>query len=260
MLCIGSWRALGLAAGMVTACSAAWSTDRIAGLELVSPYQQYQVRLHVLLYPPTTAIGLLVKARINGGPLLRLLLDSGAENLVLDRKAAGRAGYRSGTDLDLLGPAAMIRRARLTSARSVAVDDLEFRNVPMVILEGGLVDGIDGVIPLSLFAHFLIHLDGAGKTMVLDPYPSSDRSGVGEFVQAKAQHRLLFLRGLLEGRHDGYLLLDTGSSYNLISHSATDALRLVSGLARSVPLLAAAGKTDGRMCGAASRSGWAIVR
>lgn len=41
----------------------------------------HRLRLGPFVLPPSRMVGLIVKARVNGGPQLRLLLDSGASVL-----------------------------------------------------------------------------------------------------------------------------------------------------------------------------------
>src|SRR3974377_2284778 len=68
--------------------------------------QPYRLGLTSVVNPPSGAMGLILKARVNGGPVLRLLVDSGAQYLVLDRKAARKSGQLSGAELDLVGAGA----------------------------------------------------------------------------------------------------------------------------------------------------------
>src|ERR1700693_5460466 len=67
----------------------------------------YRVKLDPFVVPPARTVGLLVTARINGGPMLRLLLDSGTQYVVLNRKAALKSGCAGGSDLDLVGAGAL---------------------------------------------------------------------------------------------------------------------------------------------------------
>jgi len=83
--------------------------------------------------------------------------------------------------------------------------------VEVVVVSGALADGIDGVLPLTVFADFVIRLDVGAKTLDLfarsgDPVTSSD-----------IPSSLLLVRCILNDRHEGYFVLDTGSSYTAIS-------------------------------------------
>jgi len=214
---------------------------------LASAHQAYRVRLTALVNPPSGPIGLILKARIDGGPLLRLLVDSGAQYLVLDRKAGRKSGYANGAELDLVGAGALSRHAQFTTAGLLEVGEIAFRNCPMIIVEGKVLDGVDGVIPLSVFADFLVRLDVPGKVLELEPYLAESPSNDDAFFGVKIERHLLFLGTRLEEFHDSYLLLDTGSAYNVISTTAPPALRQARAPAQYVPLIAGAGKTGGRL-------------
>ena len=245
----GLWIIFGLSAGCFAAANSIPLSPEPAAVEprLASAYQPYSLRLTALVNPPSGVIGLILKARVDGGPLLRLLVDSGAEHLVLDRKAARKSAQASGMELDLVGAGAASRAARLTTAGLIEVGNVAFRNCPVVVVDGQVAEGIDGVIPLALFAGFLVRLDVPGRVLELEPYEAVRQAPDSAFVHVRAQRRLLFLQTRLEEAHDGYLLLDTGSSYNVISDSAAGALRQPRALAQSLPLTAGAGQTDGRL-------------
>src|SRR5580700_7030109 len=66
----------------------------------------YRIKLDRFVVPPNLAAGLLVKARINGGPLLSLLVDSGTQCVVLNRTAALRSHCAGGADLEMIGAGA----------------------------------------------------------------------------------------------------------------------------------------------------------
>jgi hypothetical protein len=75
-------------AAIVRVCFGASGPAAAPGL---APPPGFRIALERFVAPPTGAVGLLVKARINGGPQLRLLLDSGSQYVVLSRKAAARS-------------------------------------------------------------------------------------------------------------------------------------------------------------------------
>jgi len=208
--------------------------------------QPYRLRLTALVNPPSGVIGLILKAKLNGGPSLRLILDSGAEHLVIDSGAARKSGLSSGTELDLVGAGSPARAAQLTAAGVVEIGEMTLRDCPVIVVEGRLLDGVDGVIPLSLFSAFLVRLDVPGRVLELNPFPGGRQADDSDFVPAKAQRQLLFLETRLAGAHPGFFLLDTGSSYNVISNAAAAALRQARALAQPVPMVAGPGVADGR--------------
>ena len=165
----------------------------LAGSEVgASPYGLHRVPLTTLYQPQHGPIGLVVKARANDGPPLRLLLDSGADHLTLDSKAARRSGLVAREDLDIVGAGATTRPARFATAERVQVGDLILHDCSVVIVEGEIAEGIDGVIPLSLFNAFSIQLDIPRR--VLDLYPYSSHHDDGGFIKVFARGNLLFVR------------------------------------------------------------------
>src|SRR5215469_10046811 len=100
-------RSVGKSGMIVTALSVCFAAPNHAPtphLPVTSP--QYRVKLGPFIVPPTRNVGMVVQARFNGGPVLRLLLDSGAQYAVIDRKAAAKSGCIGGSDLDLIGAGA----------------------------------------------------------------------------------------------------------------------------------------------------------
>ena len=255
----GLWLIFGVTAGCFAATNPIHPLQESSttGPTLTGADQPYRLRLTALVNPPSSAAGLILKAKLNAGPALRLILDSGAENLVIDRRAARKSGLATGTELDLVGAGSPPKPARLTVAGVIDVGELTLRDCPVIVVDGQLLDGVDGVVPLSLFSAFLVRLDIPGRVLELEPYAGGRQAEDPDFVSAKAQKQLLFIETRLAGAHDGYLLLDTGSSFNVISNAAAAALRQASSLAHPVPLVAGPGVTDGRLlpCGVSFRLG-----
>ncbi len=194
----------------------------------------YRIKLHALANPGAPVMGLGAKVRINGGAPLDLLLDSGAQTIVLDRRTASRAGITGGTELDLVTAGAPAGVAKETTAETVQVGDLTIRRVPVLVADRQFGDGIHGVLPLALFGDFLIRLDPSARTLDLMPYPAVlPEAAVG--IPAVFNHELLFLRGTLNGRQ-GYFLLDTGASYNAISRDVIRRMNFAESFAPQVGL------------------------
>lgn len=199
---------------------------------------QYRIKLGPFVSPPARTVGLVVKARINGGPTLRLLLDSGTQYVVLDRKAAAKSGCSGGADLDLVGagaPAAIVVKTQ--RAETVQVGDLTLHDIPVLIEDRTLADGIQGALPLSIFSGFLIRLDISGKNLDLLPYPAQQGDSAGALRSLSSNHAL-FVKGIVNESRAGYFLLDTGASYTAISRNLARQLNIPELLADRVPLQA----------------------
>jgi predicted aspartyl protease len=117
--------------------------------------------LNSALTPELHTLGLYLKARIDGGPDFRMLLDSGAQHVVLGRKSAARIGRKDGAPFDLVGVGGAVKSCSRSTRGTVRIAGLTFEDCDILIVDGQLPEGIDGVIPMSLFEGFLVRLDMA---------------------------------------------------------------------------------------------------
>jgi hypothetical protein len=204
-------------------CSAAYSSE-------------YRIQLEPFVVPPAGAVGLVARVRINGGRTIRLLLDSGAQCVVLTRSAARKSGCIGGSDLELVGAGAssatMVKHLR---ADALQIGDLILRGAPLLIVEHEFADGIQGALPLSVFAGFLIRLDVAGNALHLSPYPTGPVDQTAA-IGILSNNQLLFVKGTVNETHEGYFLLDTGASYSAISRNLAGELHFSDLLTHHVAL------------------------
>ena len=221
--------------------------DLVTSPETGSRYQSHTLKLGSFVIPPSSPAGLLLKVRIDSGPVLRLLLDSGAQFIALDKAAAAKSGHTGGSELDLVGVGKQPKSARMAKAGSVRIGDLVFHDCDLIVADGKLLDGIDGVIPLSLFAGFLVRLDIAGRTLDLRPYPPDGRVDDGHLTPVRASNNLLFIKAVLNDSREGYILLDTGAFFSAISERTARALKYPRLFESSVPLQGGVGATEGKM-------------
>jgi predicted aspartyl protease len=196
----------------------------------------YRIQLEPFIVPPGGAVGLVARVRINGGRTLRLLVDSGAQFVVLTRSAARKSGCVGGAELELVGAgAASATPVKHLRADALQIGDLTLRGVPLLIVERELADGIQGALPLSVFAGFLIRLDVAGNALRLLPYPTGPEDETTA-IPILSNNQLLFVKGTVNETHQGYFLLDTGSSYSAISRNLARELHFSELLAHHVAL------------------------
>ena len=230
---------------MIGVILAAAATAMAADPPPASPAQHYSLKLNSVMTPQSQTEGLYVKARIDGGPVLRMLLDSGAQHVVMDRRSAAKVGATSGTALELVGAGAASKAFRRAAPGTIRIGDLVVENCPILVADGPIMDGIDGVIPMSLFARFLLRLNVPKKVLELDAYPAAPPDPRDGYLQARADNRLFFLHSVLNGRQSGYVLLDTGATYNAVSPEAARASRRYWSLADTIQLLSSAGGVAG---------------
>ena len=219
---------------------------------VTSVARPYSLKLVSFAPTPDQLSGLLLQARFNGGPPLRLLLDSGAAHITLDARASSRSNIFAVLEAHLVGVGEYPRDpVRSGVASTIDVGSLEFRNCQVDITPHELGEGIDGVIPMSLFRSFLVRLDLPGKVMDLVPY--SDRGAVppAGFASATLRDDLLFVRGALNNLLQGHILIDTGACYSAISLATAQVLR--ASRASAVSLRGANGVFNGDLIGAGIR-------
>ncbi len=210
-----------------------------------SPGQfHHRVKLQPLILPPSGQAGLLITARVNGGPPLRLLLDSGAESLVLDKKSAAKSGCQGGSALDLIGAGATPTAAKTVQADTVGIDDILLRHVDVVVIGTRFLDGVDGVMPLALFAGYVIRLDLQGRNLELFPYSAEWAVAPGTVSHAVADNRLLFVKGIVNDSYEGLFVLDTGATYNAISINLARKMNSTAALTRPVSMQGGTAQMD----------------
>jgi len=211
----------GLVLGGVRAGEASSTPAPNAPPELVSPYEQYDLKLLAFNPAPRCPAGVLLHVRINGGRPLRLVLDSGAEFIVIGAKDARSVGLSAGPEMDLVGLES--RTARVGRAETVEIGPLSFRNCPVAFVKGKVIEGADGVIPLSLFSAFLLRLDLPEKMLGLIPYPREEDRAVPP-IPGVAKHDLLLVATVLNGKQKGYVVMDTGAFCSAISREVARTL------------------------------------
>ncbi|MEI9971527.1 MAG: aspartyl protease family protein [Ignavibacteriota bacterium] len=205
----------------------------------------YSLKLTTLITPDMLPMGLLVKARVDGGPVLRMLLDSGAQHVMLDKRAAARSGRTAGSPFELVGVGTASKLCRRTAPGKVQIDDLVLDDCDILVVDRQILEGIDGIIPMSLFAAFLVRLDVPGKLLHLDAYPPDAGVPHSSDLPVRADNRLLFLRTVLNESQPGYVLLDTGATYSAVSSVAARASRNNWSPAHAISLSGAGGGIEG---------------
>ena len=232
----------GLVLGGVRAGEAGSTPAPNAPPELVSPYEQYDLKLLAFNPAPRCPAGVLLHVRINGRRPLRLVLDSGAEFIVIGAKDARSVGLSAGPEMDLVGLES--RTARVGRAETVEIGPLSFRNCPVAFVKGKVIEGADGVIPLSLFSAFLLRLDLPEKMLGLIPYPREEDRAVPP-IPGVAKHDLLLVATVLNGKQKGYVVMDTGAFCSAISRAVA---RTLSGfpIGPEVTLVAGTGAATGQ--------------
>jgi len=213
--------AIGLILTFVPVAAADSISASEARPDLESPYHLYELKLRTFCPMPNRAAGVLLPVRINGGRPLRMVLDSGAEFIVMGTKNARAAGLCATSDMDLVGLGN--RLAQVGRADTVEIGPLSFRHCRVAFVKGRVIEGADGVIPLSLFSDFLLRLDLPGEKLELIPFPLKESPATLP-ARAIAKHDLLLVQSVLNGKQTGYVVMDTGAYCSGISRQAARTL------------------------------------
>ena len=173
-------------------------------------------RPHDITLPARTRVALepdadypIVLVRVDDGPPLRFLLDTGGQN-VITADAARRVGLRvvgAGT-VSGAGPGlAAIRYAR---ARRVDIGAVTLRNQPFDVVDLGAMFPFDGVVGYELLARCAVRLDLAHRQVDFAPRAADFGAG-GTAVPFVFDDRQPQVAGALDGT-PAALTIDTGDS------------------------------------------------
>ena len=221
---------------------------------LRSPYKTYQLKMPVAFNSERFPLGWIIRARINDGRVLRLMLDTGSRGILISRFDAAKLNLKplAPAYLDGFGEDRPARGQYLLADR-VALQDLEFSGVVVEAADLNLRD-VDGLIGLDLFRQFLITLDGPKKSLILQPMPDvNPQEGSGERPWSAASledsdgsllhaGHLLVARGASSNGEPALFVLDSGASYSLLQ-STEPVLSL-----RTVTFEGLSGKTSAAQC------------
>jgi predicted aspartyl protease len=197
--------------------------------------------LDALMDGPTHLRGFGLQVKLNGTSS-KLLLDTGAGGILLNRKTAERAGIKPVVGVDIKGIGDKgAAGGYLGYVDSVRIGDLEFQSCYVGVIDKGSVAGEDGLIGGDFFSDFLVDLDFPRSKLRLSQLPARpDDPAPGATAPAGAHvfhdryvapemklfapvfrfgHQLL-IQTRLNDLPPKLFLMDTGAFANTISPSA----------------------------------------
>jgi predicted aspartyl protease len=145
--------------------------DQLESLSSVTPYEVAgDARVTRVTFEQTDPLPI-VKARINGGEEVHLLIDTGAAELMLDAKFVERIGARQ-FDPPTMATFAGGRQMPVHhgTIESIQLGDFTIKNVPVAIKEarrGPFAKRVQGIIGTVLLYHFYSTLDYPAGELVL---------------------------------------------------------------------------------------------
>jgi predicted aspartyl protease len=166
---------------------------------------------------------ILIRVSVNGVEGLHFLLDTGASVSVINESLVDELGLeRRGRLVEVIGAAGR-GEASFTRVDSIAMPGLELVNQRLLAVDLDpflpyVGHRVDGILGYDFISRFVLKIDYQNQT--LSAYrPSAYRySGEGQVLALDLQGNLPVIEGLVEDRHGGRFLLDTGASAALVLH------------------------------------------
>lgn len=151
------------------------------GCRLITKVKATEATLEPLYDGPKNVHGYGLIVKVNGVSS-RLLLDTGASGILIDRKIAEKAGLKSIGDIHLKGIGDAAPTAGfLGHADKIQIGQLEFDDCVVQVAGGRSVMGSDGLIGANVFRHFLVDIYMPAnklKLSELPPYPDEQASDI----------------------------------------------------------------------------------
>jgi predicted aspartyl protease len=181
-----------------------------------------EVRLRTLYQPGTMAAsGAVIEVWLqNSAKPVRLLLDTGAKDVLIGARAAERSGLRIdapaiGVVRGFSGKAvtSKVERSRIHLSNGMTFEQVSVQVIPEDRI---LHRDVDGLIGLNVFREYLVELDVERSRMRLTAGEAISENDEADWVRWERSGHLLMVRTECNGRDLGMALLDTGSAYSAI--------------------------------------------
>jgi len=147
------------------------ANDSRAACQLVSKTTTTETPLVRLLRDPTHLRGYGLSVAVNGHNS-KLMLDTGASGILVNRNLAEQAGITRLSDMPVWGVGDKGDKAGYTAvANSLKIGELEFQGCTVRVLEQRSVADEDGLIGGDVFASFLVDIDFPNEKLHLSELP-----------------------------------------------------------------------------------------
>jgi Flp pilus assembly protein TadD/predicted aspartyl protease len=176
---------------------------------------------------------IIVKAKVNRGPAMDFVLDTGSEQTVISRETAARMGIRPIVNILSAGVGDLgVRELELTRLDELEIGSLKVQNVPSIIknppLHGLPTREMESFSPLALGMSVVIDYDR--QQLIMGAQLPEEKADVELPLR---MHRLAMVPGHVQGGAASFIL-DTGGQ--VISISTDTASGLERGEMRNIPL------------------------
>jgi hypothetical protein len=121
---------------------------------------------------PTHLRGYSLNVTVDGAKA-KLLLDTGASGITIDRVVAGKADIVKLSNIDVGGIGDKARAGGFVGiAKSIQIGELEYQDCRVDVIEKRSVLGDDGLIGGDIFNHYLVDIDFPKEKLRLTPLPA----------------------------------------------------------------------------------------
>ena len=147
--------------------------------KLVNNVAKTETQMQLILRDPQhiSGYGLLVKINDRNQ---RLLLDTGASGILINRKAAEKAGLKRVSTVQFTGIGDRGHQgAYLAVADQIRIGELEFRDCVVTVSEKSMGLDEDGLIGGDVFSSYVVDIDIPADKLRLDPLPRRPEDSTG---------------------------------------------------------------------------------
>jgi predicted aspartyl protease/Tfp pilus assembly protein PilF len=144
----------------------------------VNNIENTQTQMQILLRDAQHVAGYGLLVKINDRNQ-RLLLDTGASGIVINRKAAEKAGLKRISKVQFAGIGEKGQRdAYFAVADQIRIGELEFRDCVVTVSEKSMGLDEDGLIGADVFSSYVVDVDIPGDMLRLSPLPKRPEDSV----------------------------------------------------------------------------------
>ena len=165
-----------------------------------------------------------VRLSVQGVADLGFLIDTGAAATILSAELAARLGLPARGVVEARG-AGGSEVARYVDVSSLRLPGVELRDqtlvaLPLDAISVALASPIDGILGYDFLSRFAVELDDVAGRLALFPPGSYVPRTNAIRLPLRLESNVPRLEGILEGRHAGSFLLDTGNATPLLLHTS----------------------------------------
>lgn len=139
--------------------------------KLANNIEKTETQMHIILRDARRIAGYGLMVKINDHNQ-RLLLDTGAAGILVNRGAAEKAGLKRISAVQFSGIGDKGRReGYFAVADDIRIGDLEFKDCVVTVSEKSMSSDQDGLIGADVFSSYMVDIDIPGDMLRLSPLP-----------------------------------------------------------------------------------------